>query len=67
MITNRPTSLADQVFERLENDILSGVYAKGTVFTEQDICDDFGFGMFCIFGLLEDNLPVTVPPSSLFN
>ncbi|MBQ5412495.1 MAG: GntR family transcriptional regulator [Oscillospiraceae bacterium] len=42
MITNRPTSLADQVFERLENDILSGVYAKGTVFTEQDICDDFG-------------------------
>ena len=42
MITNRPTSLADQVFERLENDILSGVYAKGTVFTEQDICNDFG-------------------------
>ncbi len=42
MITNRPTSLADQVFERLENDILSGVYSKGTVFTEQDICNDFG-------------------------
>ena len=42
MITNRPTSLADQVFERLENEILSGVYARGTVFTEQDICDDFG-------------------------
>ena len=42
MITNRPTSLADQVFERLENDILSGTYAKGTVFTEQDICNDFG-------------------------
>ena len=42
MITNRPVSLADQVFERLENDILSGVYPRGTVFTEQDICDDFG-------------------------
>jgi len=42
MITNRPVSLADQVFERLENDILSGVYQKGTVFTEQDICEDFG-------------------------
>lgn len=42
MITNRPTSLADQVFERLENEILSGGYARGTVFTEQDICDDFG-------------------------
>lgn len=42
MITNRPVSLADQVFERLENDILSGVYPRGTVFTEQDICNDFG-------------------------
>ncbi len=42
MITNKPVSLADQVFERLENDILSGIYPRGTVFTEQDICDDFG-------------------------
>lgn len=42
MITNRPVSLADQVFERLENDILSGVYQRGTIFTELDICHDFG-------------------------
>ena len=42
MITHRPTSLADQIFERLENDILSGVYPKGTVLTELALCEELG-------------------------
>ena len=42
MIEHKTVSIAGQVFERLENEILSGGYARGTVFTEQDICDDFG-------------------------
>ena len=42
MITHRPTSLADQIFERLENDILSGVYPKGTVLTELSLCEELG-------------------------
>ena len=42
MITHRPTSLADQIFERLENDILSGVYPKGTILTELALCEGLG-------------------------
>lgn len=42
MITHRPTSLADQIFERLENDILSGVYPKGAVLTEMGLCESLG-------------------------
>lgn len=42
MITNRPVSLADQVFERLENDILSGAYPRGTVLTEVKLCEALG-------------------------
>ncbi len=42
MITHRPTSLADQIFDRLENDILSGVYPRGTVLTEQALCEKLG-------------------------
>ena len=42
MITHRPTSLADQIFERLENDILSGVYPKGTILTELALCEELG-------------------------
>ena len=34
------TSLADQVFEKLESDILSGKYARGTIMTEGMISDD---------------------------
>lgn len=30
----KTVSLADQVFERLENDIITGVYAKGEILTE---------------------------------
>ena len=29
----KTTSLADQVFERLENDIIQGVYPKGVILT----------------------------------
>ena len=42
MITHRPTSLADQIFERLEQDILSGVYPKGTVLTELALSEELG-------------------------
>ena len=35
-------SLADQVFERLEADILSGKYARGEVLTEMKLCADLG-------------------------
>ena len=42
MITHRPTSLADQIFERLEIDILSGVYLRGSILTEMGLCDELG-------------------------
>jgi len=42
MIKQKPTSLADQVFSRLENDILSGVYKRGTILTELQLCQDLG-------------------------
>lgn len=42
MITHRPTSLADQIFERLENDILSGVYPRGSILTEMNLCASLG-------------------------
>lgn len=35
-------SLADQVFERLEADILGGKYARGEVLTEMKLCADLG-------------------------
>ena len=36
----RHSSLADQVFERLETDILTGKYAKGDIVTEGMLSDD---------------------------
>ena len=38
----KTTSLADQVFERLENDIIQGVYAKGEVLTELKLVELMG-------------------------
>lgn len=35
-------SLADFVFESLENDILSGVYARGEILTELKLCERLG-------------------------
>jgi len=42
MIRQKPISLADQVFERLEQDILSGVYARNTILTELQLCENLG-------------------------
>ncbi len=39
---HKHVSLADQVFERLEADILGGKYARGEVLTEMMLCADLG-------------------------
>ena len=38
----KSTSLADQVFDRLENDIIQGVYAKGEILTELKLVEQLG-------------------------
>ncbi len=38
----KTVSLADQVFERLENDIITGVYARGEVLTELRLVEQLG-------------------------
>ncbi|MDR9824827.1 GntR family transcriptional regulator, partial [Vibrio sp. FNV 38] len=38
----RTTSLADQVFEKLENDIILGVYPRGEVLTELKLVEQLG-------------------------
>ena len=38
----KTTSLADQVFERLENDIIQGTYAKGEILTELKLVEQLG-------------------------
>ena len=38
----KSTSLADQVFERLENDIIQGVYPKGEILTELKLVEHMG-------------------------
>ena len=38
----KTTSLADQVFERLENDIIQGVYVKGEILTELKLAEQLG-------------------------
>ncbi len=42
MIKHKPISLADQVFEHLERDILSGKYQRGEVLTEAKLCAEMG-------------------------
>ena len=42
MLEHRTVSLAEQVFERLETDILSGKYAPGEVLTELKLVSDLG-------------------------
>ena len=39
---HRTTSLADQVFERLEGDILSGKFERGDIVTELQLCQMLG-------------------------
>ena len=41
-LTHKTVSLADQVFERLESDILSGVYKRGELLTELKLCEALG-------------------------
>lgn len=38
----KSTSLADQVFDKLENDIILGVYQKGEILTELKLVDQLG-------------------------
>lgn len=38
----KSTSLADQVFDKLENDIIHGVYAKGEILTELKLVEQLG-------------------------
>ena len=42
MTNFKTVSLADQVFERLENDIITGVYARGEILTELKLVDQLG-------------------------
>ena len=42
ILTHKTVSLADQVFDRLENDILSGVYKRGEILTELKLCEALG-------------------------
>ena len=38
----KTTSLADQVFEKLENDIIQGIYPKGEILTELKLVEQLG-------------------------
>ena len=38
----KTTSLADQIFERLENDIIQGVYHRGEILTELRLAEELG-------------------------
>lgn len=42
MLDHKTVSLAEQVFERLENDILTGKYHRGDVLTELKLVTDLG-------------------------
>ena len=42
MITHKAVSLADQIFERLEEDILAGKYKKGSILTEIGLSEEMG-------------------------
>lgn len=41
-MNHKPVSLADQVFERLEDDILTGKYQRGATLTENHLSEDMG-------------------------
>lgn len=42
MIEHKTVSLADQVFEHIETNILSGKYQKGEILTEMKLCSEMG-------------------------
>lgn len=42
MLEHKTVSLADQVFERLESEILSGKFQRGEILTESRLCSELG-------------------------
>jgi DNA-binding GntR family transcriptional regulator len=42
MANFKTVSLADQVFEKLENDIITGVYSRGEILTELGLVEEMG-------------------------
>lgn len=42
MLNHKPISIADQVFEQLENEILSGKYERGDGISEQSLSQELG-------------------------
>ena len=42
MMDYKTVSLSDQVFEHLEENILSGVYQRGDIITEMQLCQELG-------------------------
>lgn len=42
MLDHKTVSLADQVYDALETDILSGKYARGDILTENKLCEIMG-------------------------
>ena len=42
MLEHKNHTLADQVFERLDSEILGGKYARGEILVELEICQDLG-------------------------
>ena len=42
MINHKPVSIADQIFEQLEKDILSGKYSKGEIISETRLSEELG-------------------------
>ncbi|MEE0945965.1 MAG: GntR family transcriptional regulator [Acutalibacteraceae bacterium] len=42
MIDHKTVSLADQVYEKIESDILSGKYERGEILTELKLCEELG-------------------------
>ena len=42
MLDHKTVSLADQVFEHIESDILSGKYERGEILTETKLCTSLG-------------------------
>ena len=41
-MVQRSLSLADQIFEKLEKDILAGSYQRGDILTEAKLCEELG-------------------------
>ena len=49
----KTVSLSDQVFDRLENDIITGVYPRGEILTELKLVEQLGGEVVKIVFLME--------------